>query len=153
MGRYWIPLLGVASAIVMGGLAMTVLDKLSAIMASVESRSSVVCVVGSTCLKFHHESELILPPIDTKGCAPYKLPEMAQLPNPDIIRIPPGASEPTINKILLEYIDKVMDNDRIGRAMLMQNYQTYLLGCSPPAPTTPPVTPAPVTPPSPPTTR
>lgn len=126
-------MVGAAAGIVVVLTAASLfVNKLDTIIDLLKSRSStaVVCSKESTCLKFKHESELVLPPVKMDGCEPYELPALETLPKPEAIEVPDGASDEAVVKLLLEYIEKVLDNDKQSKALLLKHYQDYLASCT-----------------------
>jgi hypothetical protein len=88
------------------------------------------CMGSGYCLRFKHESELILPTNSTGGCEPYKLPELGDLPSVSEIQITPGTDSSQTPDILLKYIEKVLDADKGAKATLLKHYQDYLADCT-----------------------
>lgn len=88
------------------------------------------CTGTGYCLRFKHESELILPTSTSGGCEPYKLPELGDLPSVSEIQITPGTDPSQTPDILLKYIEKVLDADKGAKATLLKHYQDYLANCT-----------------------
>lgn len=91
------------------------------------------CEGTGYCLKFKHESELVLPPLPAAiaaGCEPYKLPDLATLPKPTEIQFPEGSTPEQQSALLLKYIEKVLDTDSAAKAALLKHYQDYLDSCA-----------------------
>lgn len=87
------------------------------------------CVKDNYCLRFRHESELVLPGSSPKGCGQYKLPALEELPRPVSISVPTGASDKEVVKLLLGYIENVLDHDQRAKQTLLKHYQSYLDAC------------------------
>lgn len=132
-------------ALALGGTVLSILmailigsvSKLNMILDAVQKPAlqTVFCEGNSACLKFRHESELIIPPMKmVDGCPPYVLPTMPAMPTPAVIEIPAGADDQLVVKLLLEYIDRVLENDQNSKNALLKHYQDYIAACAPDLP-------------------
>lgn len=87
------------------------------------------CIKGGYCLKFRHESELVLPGTLPERCGHYKMPALEEPPKPSDIAVPPGTSDKEVVKLLLGYIDQVLTHDQVSKQLLLKHYQGYLDAC------------------------
>ena len=126
-----------ATGVLLVGILVALLvvssNKLDRILTTISKpkAETVHCVEGNTCWKFKHESELVLPPFKVGNCEPYKMPEISQAPPPSSIEVPAGAGDEQVVRLLLDYIDRVLEHDQKTKDALVKSYQDYMASCEP----------------------